>query len=225
MRKARLFFKGGRTRAAILSEALLIVSAEGLAGLTIGRLAKNLSMSKSGLFAHFRSKEALELATVERASQMFADKVLVSAEGESEGLEALWNLCDRWLKHIEERVFRGSGYLFIGAFFECAQRTGPVSERITEVAEEWFGALKTAVKQAERHWEIRPDENPEQIAIELNGLLLGAYWAHLMGKWFALDAARDAILAKFQAVATDKIPAEAFESVHAFRRYLRERDN
>jgi AcrR family transcriptional regulator len=219
--QAMLLQRGAKTRTAILSQALRIVSTEGLAGLTIGRLAKDLSMSKSGLFAHFRSKEALEIATIELASEVFTDKVLVSAEDGSEGLEALWNLCDRWLKHIEERVFQG-GYLFTGAFFECAEQTGPVPQRIAQVAKEWSEALKTAVRQGQKRGEIGPDEDRGRIAIGLNGLLLGAYWSHLMGERLALDAARDAVLAKFQALATT-IPAEVFESVRAFRRYLKKR--
>src|SRR5713226_8256546 len=133
---AKLYVKGKRTRSAIVSQALRIASGEGLPALTIGRLATELGMSKSGLFAHFRSKEALELATVERASDVFADKVLFFAEGEYEGLEALWNLCDHWLKHIEKGVFR-SGYFFTGAFFSCAQQHGPVPKRITETVQEW----------------------------------------------------------------------------------------
>lgn len=224
MRQVRVFRKRWRTRDAILSQALQIVSAEGLNGLTIGRLAKDMSMSKSGLFAHFLSKEALELATVERAREVFADKVLVPAEGESEGLGALWNLCDRWLKHIEERVFK-SGYFFTGAFFECARQRGHVSQRLTQVGKEWFAALKTRARQAKEHGEVRSNENPARIAMELNGVLLGAYWAHLTGDWFALDTARVAVLAKFRAVATSKIPAEAFESVSAFRKYLRKSHN
>ncbi len=221
MSKDKLFIKGKRTRAAILSQALRIASAEGLAGLTIGRLAKELRMSKSGLFAHFRSKEALELATVERASRVFADKVLVSAEGEYEGLETLWNLCDLWLKHIEERVFR-SGYFFIGAFFQCGKRSGPVPDCIAGTVKQWIDALKNAVKQAQKHWEIRLDASPTRTAFELNGLLLGAYWARLMGDWDALEDARATVLGNLQKLATKKIPAEAFESVRAFRRYLRQ---
>jgi hypothetical protein len=118
-------------------------------------------------------KKALELATVDRASQVFADKVLFFAEGEYEGLEALWNLCDRWLEHIEKAVFRG-GYFFTGAFFECAQQHGPVPDRITETVQEWFEAVKKAVGQAHKHWEIRLKVNPTRTAFELNGLLLGS---------------------------------------------------
>jgi len=219
---AKLYVKGGRTRAAIVSQALRIASREGLPALTIGRLARELRMSKSGLFAHFRSKEALELATVDRASQVFGDKVLFFAEGEYEGLEALWNLCDRWLAHIEKAVFRG-GYFFTGAFFECAQQHGPVPDRITETVQEWFEAVKNAVGQAHKHWEIRLKVNPTRTAFELNGLLLGAYWAHLMGDRGALEDARSAVLGHLQKLVTKEIPVEAFESVRAFQKNLMER--
>jgi AcrR family transcriptional regulator len=219
---AKLYVKGKRTRAAIVSQALRIASGEGLPALTIGRLASELKMSKSGLFAHFRSKEALELATVERASNVFADKVLFFAEGEYEGLEALWNLCDRWLEHIEKGVFRG-GYFLTGVFFSCAQQRGPVPDRITETVQEWFEALKNAVQQAHKHWEIRLKVNPRRTAFDLNGLLLGAHWAHLMGDRGALEDARSAVLGHLHKLVTKEIPVEAFESVRAFRKYLRER--
>ncbi len=213
--------KGKRTRAAIVARALRIVSVEGLAALTFGRLEKELRMSKSGLFAHFRSKEALELATVERAKDIFEDKVLRSAECENEGIETLWNLCDLWLEHIAKREF--PAYFVTTAFFAYAKQTGPVPHFITETIKEWFHALKTAVTLAQKHREIDRAANAKQTALALNSLLLGAYWAHLMGHWFALHGVRDEVLEKLQGLSTTKIPAEAFESVHAFRRYLKER--
>src|SRR5207244_4002953 len=108
---------------ALLARALKIAAREGLAALTIGQLAEELRMSKSGLFAHFHSKQALELATVEMAREVFADAVLRPAQGSRGGIERLWNLCDLWLQHIERRVFPG-GFFFTGAFFEYAHRPG-----------------------------------------------------------------------------------------------------
>src|ERR1700681_2324465 len=105
------------TRQVILTRALKITAREGLAALTIGRLAEELRMSKSGLFAHFRSKRALELATLEKAREVLADAVSRPAQASRAGIERLWDLCDLWLQHIERRVFSGP-YFFIGAFFE-----------------------------------------------------------------------------------------------------------
>jgi AcrR family transcriptional regulator len=88
-----------RTRQEILARALKVAAREGLAALTIGRLAKELQMSKSGLFAHFHSKQALELVTLEKAREAFADAVLRPVEVSGRGIERLWNLCDLWLRH------------------------------------------------------------------------------------------------------------------------------
>ena len=90
----------------IVARALMIASQEGLAALTIGRLAKELKMSKSGVFAHFLSKETLELATIERAREVFVSHVLPSTELRQAGITKVWNLCDHWLKHIEQEYFR-----------------------------------------------------------------------------------------------------------------------
>ena len=116
--------RGEQTRQAILARALKISAQEGLAALTIGRLAKELQLSKSGLFAHFHSKQALELATIAKAEEFFADAVLRPAQASGDGIERLWNLCDLWLLHIERHEFSGS-YFFTGAFFEHADQPGP----------------------------------------------------------------------------------------------------
>lgn len=214
--------KGQQTRAAIVEEALRIASAEGLAAVTIGRLASELKMSKSGLFAHFRSKEALELETVALARTVFAAQVLIPAEATRPGLENLWNLCHFWLEHIEEHVFRGA-YFFAGAFFEHARKGGAVGREIRRAVKEWLDALQGAMKEAQRRKELDREADAEQTAFDLNGLLLGVYWARLMGQWGALDQARDKVLGKFRALATEEVPAKAFRSVGAFRRYLKEK--
>src|SRR5712691_2536210 len=139
---------GERTRQAILARALKIAAREGLAALTIGRLAEELRMSKSGLFAHFHSKRALELATLEMAKEVFVEAVLRPAQASRTGIERLWTLCDLWLQQIEQRVFSGA-YFFTGAFFEYADRPGPIAEAITRVAQEWFKTLRKAVEEAQ----------------------------------------------------------------------------
>src|SRR5215471_8818334 len=97
--------KGVRTRENILQVAVNLASMEGLEGLTIGRLADELKMSKSGLFAHFGSREDLQLATVEMARQIFVEHVIRPAMIEPEGMPRLWALCDGWLGHVEQHVF------------------------------------------------------------------------------------------------------------------------
>jgi len=210
---------GERTRQAILARALKIAAREGLAALTIGRLAEELRMSKSGLFAHFHSKRALELATLGMAGEVFAEVVLRPAQASRAGIERLWNLCDLWLQHIERRVFAGA-YFFTGAFFEYANRPGPIAEAITRVAQEWFKTLRKAVEEAQEQGEIKPDAEAKQVAWELNGRLVGAYWAYLLEGGDCCREARAALLGRLRELATDELPASAFESVGAWKEYL-----
>src|SRR4029079_17311547 len=95
--------------------AVHIASAEGLEGLTIGRLALELSMSKSGLFAHFGSKEDLQVATVEAARLIFINEVIKPAFATAQGLVRLWKLCDIWLGYVQSGVFRGGCFFCVGA--------------------------------------------------------------------------------------------------------------
>ena len=147
----------------------------GLAGLTIGRLARDLGMSKSGLFSHFRSKQVLELATINEARMVFTSQVLTPATGGNQGIERLWILCDSWLAHIEHRVFPG-GYFFTGAFFECADRSGAVEEEINGMAMDWWNGLKSAVLKAQVE-EIDSAADARRVSFDLNGILMAAYWA------------------------------------------------
>jgi AcrR family transcriptional regulator len=121
--------KGLRTREAILARAVDIASAEGLEGLTVGSLAEQLGMSKSGLFAHFGSKEELQLATVEMARDVFINKVTLPAIAAPRGMPRLWSLIDHWLVLVEKRVFEG-GCFFTAASFEFDGRRGVVRDRI-----------------------------------------------------------------------------------------------
>jgi len=210
---------GEQTRQAILTRALKIAAREGLAALTIGRLAEELRMSKSGLFAHFHSKRALELATLEMAREVFADAVLRPAQASRRGVERLWNLCDLWLQHIERRVFSGA-YFFTGAFFEYADRPGPIAEAITRVALEWFNTLRKAVQEAQEQGEINPDAKAKQVAWELNDRLVGAYWAYLQEGGGRCREARISLLDRLRELATGEIPASAFESLSAWKKYL-----
>ena len=215
--------KGTQTQAEILSNAVKIASLEGVAGLTIGRLAQELRMSKSGLFAHFRSKKRLELATIDRAWEILADEVLVPGKAAREGIERLWSLCDLWIKHIERHVFRGA-YFFAGAFFEYSGRRGPVPSRVTKIVRQWFGALKDSVRAAQKRDEIKLDADSERISYQLDGLLVGAYWAHLQGDSEAFREARSAILRLLASEATEELPSEAFASLRAWRKFLEQRD-
>lgn len=214
--------KGMKTREEIVARALHIAALDGLGALSIGGLAKELKMSKSGLFAHFGSKETLEMAVVERASSLFVDHILVPIEQDGlEGIERVWTLCDSWLCFVEKSVLPG-GYFFTGAFFQYAEQSGSIAKRVKKIARDWLAALRDALDQARSQEEVRTDIDIKQTAFELNGILLGALWAQLLSQG-DYASVRMAILAKISSLATDGIPASALESVSAWETYFKER--
>jgi len=229
-KKASSASKGPATRRRILEHSLKVAASHGLAGLTIGRLARDLDMSKSGLFAHFRSKRVLELATINEARKIFTSQVLAPATVGNDGIERLWILCESWLAHVERRVFPG-GYFFTGAFFECAERSGAVETEINAMAREWWTSLKSAVLKAQDRKEIDSAADARQVSFDLNGILMAAYWAFLVEKDPGIFAeGRIAVRAKLESLATTRIPAGAFRSENAWKEYLKakrkqEKDN
>lgn len=185
--------QGERTRKAILETAVHIASAEGLEGLTIGRLALELSMSKSGLFAHFGSKEDLQVATVEAARAIFINEVIKPAFETAQGLARLWKLCDIWLAYVQSGVFRG-GCFFAAAAAEFDGRPGPVRDRIAEIMKEWLSTLRNAIVEAQNAGQLKKEIDATQLAFEFNSLELGANWAfQLYGDLTAFKRAREAM--------------------------------
>ena len=196
--------QGEGTRRAILEAAVHIASAEGLEGLTIGRLAAELSMSKSGLFAHFGSKEDLQVATVEAARSIFIREVIRPSFEGGHGVVDLWHLCDKWLSYVESGVFRG-GCFFAAVAAEFDSRPGPVRDRIAEIMKEWLAGLRRAVADAQAAGELKSEVDPTQMAFEFNALELGANWAfQLYGDKQAFARAREAILESLQRQATGR---------------------
>ncbi|HEV8167734.1 MAG TPA: TetR/AcrR family transcriptional regulator [Pyrinomonadaceae bacterium] len=194
--------QGERTRKAILETAVHIASAEGLEGLTIGRLALELSMSKSGLFAHFGSKEDLQVATVEAARAIFIREVIKPAFESAPGLLRLWKLCDIWLAYVQTGVFRG-GCFFAAAAAEFDSRPGPVRDRIAEIMKEWLSTLRKAIVEAQNAGQLNKDIDATQLAFEFNSLELGANWAfQLYGDMRAFKRAREAIRERLSRYAT-----------------------
>ena len=194
--------QGERTRNAILEAAVHIASAEGLEGLTIGRLALELSMSKSGLFAHFGSKEDLQVATVEAARAIFIREVIRPAFDAAQGLTRLWKLCDIWLAYVQSGVFRG-GCFFAAAAAEFDGRPGPVRDRIAEIMKEWLSTLRDAIVEAQKAGQLATDIDATQLAFEFNSLELGANWAfQLYGDGRAFTRAREAIRERLLRYAT-----------------------
>ena len=212
--------KGTLTRQQIVDRALNIAAQEGLAALSIGRLSKEVGMSKSGLFLHFGSKANLELAVIERAELCFFDYIMVPLEAKGiQGIERVWTLCNSWLEFVEQRLLRG-GFFFIGAYFQCAGQNGPVPRQIRQVVKSWVDALAEALSQARKRDEVRRNVDVLQAAMELGCVLIGAQWSHLMG-YTDHSSVRLTILAHLRALVTEEIPARAFESVDAWQSYLK----
>ena len=198
--------RGHRTREAILARAVDLASADGLEGLTVGSLAEQLKMSKSGLFAHFGSKEELQLATVEKARQIFIEKVSKPAIRAPKGMPRLWGLLDQWLTLVEKRVFRG-GCFFSAASFEFDSRKGIVHDRIAEIMREWIDVLTRAVSEAQKAGHLDPKVDPTRLAFEIHAMALGAHWAYqLLDDRRAYSRARAILLEKLRNVATPASP-------------------
>jgi AcrR family transcriptional regulator len=198
--------KGVRTRESILRVAVDLASVEGLEGLTIGRLAEELKMSKSGLFAHFGSKEELQLATIEMAREIFVEHNVRPALAEQEGVQRLLRLCQGWLKHVEGHVFKG-GCFFTAASLEFDSRTGPVRDAIAAAMKAWLSTLARAVDGAKKSKHIKASVNAEQFAFEIYSLAMGANWAlQLLDDKTAMKKARENILQRIRAVATRSCP-------------------
>lgn len=198
--------RGLRTREAILRRAVDIASLEGLEGLTVGRLAESLKMSKSGLFAHFGSKEDLQLATIDTARQIFIDEITVPALRAPKGLPRLWCLIDSWLGHVQAQLFAG-GCFFTAASFEFDGRRGPVRDRVAAIMREWIAALHRAIGEAQKADHIQAEINPTLLAHEIQALGLEAHWAYqLLDDKAAYSRARDTIRERLKAVTTPDSP-------------------
>jgi AcrR family transcriptional regulator len=161
---------GERSRNAILREAGQLATVEGINGLSIGRLAEAVGMSKSGLFAHFGSKEELQVATIEAARAVFAEQVIEPALLAPTALERVRRLAENFLHYVEGGTYPG-GCFFASVATEMAMRPGPVRDGAVEVVNEFFGQLETAVRDAQAEGAIDPSEDAEQLAFELDSYL------------------------------------------------------
>ena len=157
--------KGQRTRNSILETAAALATEEGLEPLSIGRLAEETGMSKSGLFAHFGSKEELQLATVEYAAALFVAEVIEPARSAPRGLARIWALCDHMIGYSERQVFPG-GCFFAATSFEFNNRPGPGRDRIEEMIRSWLSYLEHAVEQAQEA--ERPERKRTEVAFQLD---------------------------------------------------------
>jgi AcrR family transcriptional regulator len=192
--------KGERTRQSILERAVDLASVEGLEGLTIGRLADDLGMSKSGLFAHFGSKEELQLAVISAASERFIEEAFRPSLKAERGYPRLMAICRSWLSYIRRNVFPG-GCFFAAASFEFDGRPGVIRDAIATRMNDWMHAIEKAIVMAKDEGHLAPDVDPKQLAFELNSLFFGANFAYqLRGDRRAPDRALKAIEDRLEAL-------------------------
>jgi AcrR family transcriptional regulator len=209
--------RGDRTRRAILGEAVQIASAEGLEGLSIGRLADALGVSKSGLFAHFGSKLDLQVETVKAAREVFVDEVLGAATADG-GIDEVLSLTDAWLDYMEREVFRGGCFL-VAASVEFDGRPGIVRDEIAGLVSEWLMALEAAVADAQEAGHVSRDTDAQQLAFELHSLCMGANWAFQL---YRDDAAFERARAAIRRRLAGTPPLEIEVDEGAARRTLRD---
>ena len=162
---------GERSHDAILNEAARLATVEGIEGLSLARLADAVGMSKSGLFAHFKSKEELQLATVEAASAVFAEQVTEPASHAVTALERLRSLVERYLTYLEVETFPG-GCFFASTLAEMDTQPGPVRDRLVAFLGDWLGQIETAAREAQTEGGIDAEEDPAQLTFEIEAALL-----------------------------------------------------
>lgn len=188
--------KGEQTRAAILDTALRLCSKQGLEGLTIGTLAEATALSKSGLFAHFGSREDLLLAVLKHGQEQFVSVVLKPALQAPRGLPRLRTLFVNWLEWTESAELPG-GCPMIGGAAEFDDKPGPVRELLASGQRGWIDTLKRAIVQAIEERQLAPATDVEQIAFEMFGIALVV---HHHRRLLGYQRARERALAAFDAL-------------------------
>lgn len=198
--------RGDKTRRAILAEAVDLASIEGLDGLSIGGLATRLGVSKSGLFAHFGSKEELQLETVDAAAERFESEVWAPVADLAPGLTRLEALLDSWLGYFSRPVFPG-GCFFANVQHEFDSRPGAVRDRIAEQKQRWTDLLVRHIETAQSRGELKPDIDPEQLAFELDSYALQANSRYqLTGDAKAFELAAAAVRRVIEAAKLEETP-------------------
>lgn len=169
----RALHKGQQTRAAILDAALGLAAHMGLEGLSIGALAEVTRMSKSGVFAHFGSREELQISVVREYHARFEDEVFYPAIGEPRGLPRFVALFERWVRRVSLEV--DSGCIYISGAVEFDDRPGPVRDALASMVRAWHRALARAIAGAIETGELRADTDPTQMLFEVHGLILALH--------------------------------------------------
>jgi AcrR family transcriptional regulator len=170
---ARSLHKGQQTRAVILEAALGLSSHMGLEGLSIGALAEVTQMSKSGVFAHFGSREELQIAVIREYHARFEEEVFFPAVREQRGLPRLRALFERWVRRVSIEV--DSGCIYISGAVEFDDRPGPVRDALASMVRAWQSALERAIRLSIEAGHLRPDTDSLQMLFEVHGLILALH--------------------------------------------------
>lgn len=195
--------RGNETRRLVLERAVAVASVEGLDGLTVGRLAGDLGLSKSGVFALFGSKEDLQLATVRAAIKIFLEHVVHPAHELPHGIDRLWRLCTGWLAYSQARVFPG-GCFFYSAAAEYDARPGRLHDTIAAARRNWFSFLEQTLREAQQVGEARQDADVTQLVFEICALMeMANAESVLHGDDAGYGMAARGILARLRDVAAD----------------------
>ena len=186
-------------RAEILSAAADLATAEGLEGLSIGVLAAEVGMSKSGLYAHFGSKQELQQAVVDHAAASFEPAVLAAGAAATPGLPRLEALVEAWIRHVENSDYRG-GCFFDATSSEFGARPGPVRARLAELSRAWIAALAEQAALAVRLGELTSETDPDRLTFQLHAYVTEAnWWGRLFDEPGAFSRARAAAAATLDA--------------------------
>lgn len=195
--------RGNQTRQLILRRAVEIASVEGLAALSMGQLASELKLSKSGVFALFGSKEDLQLATIRAAITVYLEHVVQPARDLPAGVGRLRQLCTGWLTYSRERVFPG-GCFFYSASAEYDAREGKVHDMLASARVNWFSYLEQTAREAQLAGEIADDADVPQLVFELVAFLEMANAESVLHDDFTCyDKAEKAVLSRLRTVVTD----------------------
>ncbi|TXC67540.1 TetR/AcrR family transcriptional regulator [Piscinibacter aquaticus] len=169
----RTLHKGQQTRATILEAALTLASHMGLEGLSIGALAEVTGMSKSGVFAHFGSRDELQIAVVREYHHKFEEEVFYPALREPRGLPRLRALFDNWVRRVAVEI--DSGCIYISGAVEFDDRPGPVRDALVDMVQTRQDALERAIRIGIEEGHLRPDTDPAQMLFEVHGLILALH--------------------------------------------------
>jgi AcrR family transcriptional regulator len=186
----RALLKGQQTKAVIVEAALGLASQIGLEGLSIGALAEITGMSKSGVFAHFGSREELQISVVREYHARFEREIFYPALDSERGLPRLQALFDRWMVRTSTEI--DSGCIYISGAVEFDDRSGPVRDALVASVSSWQDALRRAVELAQQERHLQPGVDPQQIAFEIHGLILALHYeARFLRRAGAMQRARE----------------------------------